>query len=109
MDDLIDRLKGSAKAEGQDRIFIHGEKECELFEKHKVLSKEELYARVDVLIETYSMTINIEAKTMLSMARRQILPAASAFAGQVASDVAAVAASDKIEAIGSALISVDLE
>jgi LDH2 family malate/lactate/ureidoglycolate dehydrogenase len=35
MDDLIDRLKESAKAEGQDRIFIHGEKEYELYEKHK--------------------------------------------------------------------------
>lgn len=35
MDDLIDRLKSSARAEGQPRIYIHGEKEYELFEKHK--------------------------------------------------------------------------
>ncbi len=35
MDDFIDRLKNSSKAEGQHRIFIHGEKEYELFEKHK--------------------------------------------------------------------------
>jgi len=35
MDDLIDRLKESAKAEGQDRIYIHGEKEYELYEKHR--------------------------------------------------------------------------
>ena len=45
------------------------------------------------MIETYSMTINIEANTMLSMAKRQILPAASAFAGQIAGDIGAVAAS----------------
>jgi glutamine synthetase len=69
------------------------EQNVKLFERHKVLTKEELHARVDVLLETYSMTINIEAKTMLSMAKRQILPAASGFAGQVASDLAAVAAS----------------
>lgn len=35
MDDFIDRLKKSAKAQGQQRIFIHGEKEYELYEKHK--------------------------------------------------------------------------
>ncbi len=35
MDDLIDRLKESEKAEGQQRIYVHGEKEYELYEKHK--------------------------------------------------------------------------
>ena len=34
MDDFIDRLKGSAKADGANRIYIHGEKEYELFDKH---------------------------------------------------------------------------
>jgi len=35
MDDLIRRLKNSAKAEGQTRIFVHGEKEFELEEKYR--------------------------------------------------------------------------
>jgi len=35
MDDLIRRLKNSAKAEGKERIFIHGEKEFELEEKYR--------------------------------------------------------------------------
>ncbi|HXZ34730.1 MAG TPA: Ldh family oxidoreductase [Thermodesulfobacteriota bacterium] len=35
MDDLIRRLRNSAKAEGQTRIFIHGEKEFELEEKYR--------------------------------------------------------------------------
>jgi len=35
MDNLIRRLKNSAKAEGQERIFIHGEKEFELEEKYR--------------------------------------------------------------------------
>jgi L-2-hydroxycarboxylate dehydrogenase (NAD+) len=35
IDDLIRRLKNSAKAEGQDRIYIHGEKEFELEEKYR--------------------------------------------------------------------------
>ena len=34
MDDLIDRLKSSQKAEGKERIYIHGEKEYELYDKH---------------------------------------------------------------------------
>ena len=33
MDDLIERLKNSAKAEGQPRIFVHGEKEDELYQQ----------------------------------------------------------------------------
>ncbi len=64
----------------------------EVFEKHGVLSKEELHARTEVLMEAYSMTINIEARTTLEMAKRQILPAASAFAGKVGGDIGAVAA-----------------
>jgi L-2-hydroxycarboxylate dehydrogenase (NAD+) len=35
MDDMIRRLKDSAKAEGQSRIFIHGEKEFELEERYR--------------------------------------------------------------------------
>lgn len=35
MDDLQGRLKGTAKAEGQERIYIHGEKEFEQSEKNR--------------------------------------------------------------------------
>jgi LDH2 family malate/lactate/ureidoglycolate dehydrogenase len=35
MDGMIRRLKNSNKAEGQERIYIHGEKEFELEEKHR--------------------------------------------------------------------------
>ncbi len=35
MDDLIRRLKNSGKAEGQERIYVHGEKEFELEEKYR--------------------------------------------------------------------------
>lgn len=35
MDDIIHRLKNSAKAEGQDRIYIHGEKEFEMEEQRR--------------------------------------------------------------------------
>ncbi len=35
MDDVIRRLKNSSKAEGRDRVFVHGEKEFELEEKYR--------------------------------------------------------------------------
>lgn len=46
MDDFIDRIKGSQKADGQSRIFIHGEKEFEkydLYKKQGVPLQEKVY------------------------------------------------------------------
>jgi L-2-hydroxycarboxylate dehydrogenase (NAD+) len=36
MDDIIRRLRGSPKAEGEERIYIHGEKEFEMEDERKV-------------------------------------------------------------------------
>ncbi len=63
-----------------------------VFEKHKVLSEKELNARTKVLLEAYIMQINIEAMTMLNIAKRQILPAASRYSGLLGSDVQSVTA-----------------
>lgn len=54
---------------------ITSRKNVELFARHNVLHSTELHARAEILLETYSMKINIEARTMLSITRRQILPA----------------------------------
>ncbi len=51
------------------------EKNLEIFEKHKVLSRTESFARQKVMFETYSRTVNIEALTMINMAKQQIYPA----------------------------------
>ncbi|MDO4287574.1 MAG: glutamine synthetase III [Eubacterium sp.] len=50
-------------------------KNVELFNKHGIYTHGELEARQEIHFEEYSKTINIEAKTMLSMAKREILPA----------------------------------
>jgi glutamine synthetase len=55
-----------------------------VFEKHHVLSKAELEARTEILLEAYSMQINIEAMTMLNIAKRQIFPAAVKYSGNLA-------------------------
>ncbi len=47
------------------------DKNIELFDKHKVYSRTELEARHEVLLENYSKIINIEALTMLDMARKR--------------------------------------
>ena len=66
------------------------EKSVKVYEKHSVLSKEELHSRFEIYLENYSKTINIEALTMLEIAKRQILPASLAFANQVASTVSSL-------------------
>lgn len=58
-----------------------------LFNKHNVLNKAELHARMEILLENYSKTLNIEAKTMLNIGRRQILPAAIAYVGKIAGTI----------------------
>jgi len=47
-----------------------------VFTKHKVLSKEELHSRVEIYLEKYAKTINIEAGVMIEMVKKNILPSA---------------------------------
>lgn len=60
------------------------EKNVELFAKHKVYSLTELNARHEVLLENYCKLVNIESLTALDMVRKDILPAMSAFSGELA-------------------------
>ncbi len=55
------------------------EKNVKLFGDHKVFSLTELEARHEVFLENYCKVINIEALTMLDMARKDIMPAMSAY------------------------------
>ena len=55
------------------------EKNVKLFGDHKVFSLTELEARHEVFLENYCKVINIEALTMLDMARKDILPAMSEY------------------------------
>ena len=66
------------------------ESTIELFEKHKVLTRIELNSRQEVGYETYSKAINIEARTMIDMARKQIIPAVIRYTTTVAQSIAAV-------------------
>ncbi|MCI5970672.1 MAG: glutamine synthetase III [Oscillospiraceae bacterium] len=54
-------------------------KNVELFTKHHIFSETELFSRRDILMENYSKVINIEALTMIDMARKDIIPAVSEY------------------------------
>ena len=69
---------------------IMDEENVKLFVNHKVLSKAELKARTEILLDAYSMTINIEAKTTLNIAQRQILPAAIEYSGKLGKAVESI-------------------
>ena len=60
------------------------EKNIRLFETHHVLSASELRSRRDIGLDSYAKILNIEAETMILMARRQILPAVIRYTGSVA-------------------------
>ena len=64
-------------------------KAMKLFEKHKVLSHEELHSRFDIYLEQYSKHINIEAQTASQMVRRQYIPAVIRFMTELGNSVAA--------------------
>ena len=55
-----------------------------MFEKFGVLSKVEMESRAEIYYENYAKQINIETKTMLDMARKQIIPAVMKYAGDLA-------------------------
>ena len=58
-----------------------------LFEKFGVLSKDECLARAEVKYEKYGKVINIEAKTMLDMVKKQITPAVIKYASEIAESI----------------------
>jgi len=68
------------------------EKNIEVFEKFGVLNKTELYSRYEIFLEKYIKTINIEALTMLYMAKRQILPCVIDYTGNIASAITSIKA-----------------
>ncbi|MDD2418371.1 MAG: glutamine synthetase III [Oscillospiraceae bacterium] len=59
--------------------YFIADKNVELFVKHKVFSESEIYSRYEILLENYCKVLNIEALTMLDIARKEIYPAVSEY------------------------------
>jgi len=54
-------------------------KNIELFTKHKVLSKNEICSRMEILLENYANIVHIEALTAIDIARKHIIPSVIAY------------------------------
>ena len=79
---------------------LKSKKAADLFAKYSVMSKTELAARTHIFYEKYNKQIVIEARTMVSMSRRLVLPAALRHQVQLA-DAVASAEAVNIEATDS--------
>jgi glutamine synthetase len=73
--------------------YLVADKNIELFKTHKVFSEVELRARLEIMMENYKKIVCIEAMTMLDMARRDIMPAASSYQKTLGETIAAKHAS----------------
>jgi len=71
------------------RVLLR-ESTIELYEKHQVLNKIELESRYEISLEQYSKQINIEALTMIDMAKHKIIPAAVKYSTELASSINAI-------------------
>ena len=69
---------------------LNTEKSVALFERFKVFTKAELDSRVEIEYELYSKEINIEAKAMIDIATKQIIPAVIRYTTVLAQSVTAV-------------------
>ena len=69
--------------------YFTAEKNVELFTRHKVFTTTEMHSRLEILLENYSKTINIEAKTALEMIRKDITPAITAYSKSLADAIIA--------------------
>lgn len=70
------------------------EKNVKLFEEHRVLTSEELKARQEIDYENYVKTLEIEVKTMIHMANRDIMPAINKYIGKLAKNIETIATID---------------
>ena len=70
-------------------IALKDPKNVALMEEFGVLTKTEMLSRYEVEMEHYSKVINIEARTMLKIANKQLIPAVATYMGDVANTAAA--------------------
>lgn len=80
------------------------EKSIELFAKFGVFTRAELESRVEIQYEAYAKAINIEAKTMIDIAGKQILPAVIHYTKELADTIVSVKAAGSKANVQSRLL-----
>ena len=67
---------------------ICDKKNVDMLTSQGIFTEAEIHSRCDIMLENYVKSVNIEAATMVDMARKEIIPAVSKFASDTASAVA---------------------
>ncbi|MEA5091414.1 Glutamine synthetase [bioreactor metagenome] len=80
--------------------YMLKKKNLDLFAKHHIFTEAESRSRVEILLEDYAKVINIEAKAMIEMLTKDLLPAASCYTGSLANTIASKKAAG-ISTVGS--------
>ena len=80
------------------------EKAVTLFEKFNVFTRAELESRAEIQYESYAKAINIEARTMIDMASKQIIPAIMNYTKTLADTILAVKAAGADTSVQSELL-----
>ena len=65
------------------------EKNIELFTKHGIFTKEELFSRYEIWLENYYKTINIESNTLAEMIQKQVIPSVYTYVEKLANTAVA--------------------
>ncbi|MDE6785056.1 MAG: glutamine synthetase type III, partial [Ruminococcus sp.] len=68
---------------------ICDKKNVDMLTSHGIFTEAEIYSRCDIMLENYIKAVNIEALTMIDMARKEIIPAVTRFTADTAAAVAA--------------------
>jgi glutamine synthetase len=59
--------------------YFSTEKSVVLFEKFSVLSRKEIYSRTEIVLEEYCKEINIEALTLIDIAKKDLIPSVTSY------------------------------
>ncbi len=70
--------------------YFAREESVNLFVKHRVLSPQEIHSRLEIVLEKYAKQLNIEAGVAQEMAVRELLPACTSYAAQLAVEIEAI-------------------
>ncbi|MEE1105602.1 MAG: glutamine synthetase type III, partial [Ruminococcus sp.] len=79
------KRRGLLNLKSLPEAFSHflDQKNIDLFVKNKIVTEAEFRARCEIELETYCKQINIEALTMIDMAKKNITPAVTAFVKEI--------------------------
>ena len=83
-------IRQSSISDAKRRNSVPGDWFMKLFEKFGIFTRVELESREEIIYETYAKTINIEAKAMIDIAGKQIIPAVIKYTTELGQSIATV-------------------